>query len=145
MAPEVIKGECYNKKVDIWAFGCIIFELFTLNVCFESKSLYGYVDKIVNKYHGKINLEKYNKRWQDLIDLLLEKNYHKRPDIEKVYELIININNKMRRIYESEIRRVNENQIKIMKSKVILFNKYFQSIVFVVGDSNIGKTSFIER
>ena len=31
MAPEIIKGEKYNNKVDIWSLGCIIHELCTLN------------------------------------------------------------------------------------------------------------------
>ena len=128
MAPEVIKGESYNKKVDIWAFGCIIYELFTLKVCFESKCLYGYVDNIINKPHGKINMEKYNSKWQELIDLLLRKNYHERPDIDKIYELIININNdnnsefkgkKMRRLTtdDEKIDKIREEIIG-MRSKI---------------------------
>ena len=35
MAPEMINGQKYNKKVDIWALGCILYELFTLNLCFD--------------------------------------------------------------------------------------------------------------
>ena len=31
MAPEMIKGEKYNEKIDIWALGCIIYEL--LSIC----------------------------------------------------------------------------------------------------------------
>ena len=91
MSPEVIKGENYNKKVDIWAFGCIIYELFTLNVCFESKSLYGFVDNILNKKHGKINLDIYNSKWQELIDLLLNKNYKNRPDINELYKIVLEL------------------------------------------------------
>ena len=133
MAPEVIKGESYNKKVDIWAFGCIIYELFTLKVCFESKSLLGYVDNIIYKPHGKINMEKYNSKWQELIDLLLRKNYHERPDIDKIYELIININNdnefkgkKMRRLsfHDVEIGKFKDEMIG-MRSKIRLFNIIF--------------------
>ena len=91
MSPEVIKGENYNKKVDIWAFGCIIYELFTLNVCFESKSLYGFVNNILNKNHGKINLKIYNSKWQELIDKLLNKDYKKRPDINELYNLLLKL------------------------------------------------------
>jgi len=91
MAPEVIKGDKYNNKVDIWALGCIIYELLTLNVCFEGKGLYGIIDKIVNKPHGKIDTNKYNHKWQDIIDLLLKKDFKKRPDINEVYNLIISL------------------------------------------------------
>ena len=28
MAPELISGEKYNNKIDIWALGCVIYELF---------------------------------------------------------------------------------------------------------------------
>lgn len=31
-APELQKSETYTKKSDIWALGCIIYELFTINV-----------------------------------------------------------------------------------------------------------------
>lgn len=78
MAPKVVQGKNYNNKVDIWSFGCIIYELLTLNACFQSKSLYGFVDMIINKSHGTINKEIYNPKWQDLFDLLLEKDNKKR-------------------------------------------------------------------
>ena len=135
MAPEVIKGESYNKKVDIWAFGCIIYELFTLKVCFESKSLFGYVDNIINKPHGKINMEKYNSKWQELIDLLLKKKYNERPDIDKIYELIININKDNNSKFKGKIMRrltidddefdLFEEEIIGMRSKIRLFNIIF--------------------
>ena len=53
MAPEIIKGEEYNNEVDIWSYGCIIYELITLKVCFESKSRFGYVDNITKKKSWK--------------------------------------------------------------------------------------------
>ena len=148
MAPEIIKGENYNKKVDIWAFGCIIYELFTLEVCFESKSLFDYVDKITNKQHGKINLEKYNSKWQELIDLLLKKNYHERPDIDELYGLIININKKSKMKGKIMEHLTDYNKIKLrknMRSKIIFFIIIFFNIVFIVGESSIGKTSFFMR
>lgn len=30
MAPEVIRGEPYGKKADIWALGCALYELVML-------------------------------------------------------------------------------------------------------------------
>lgn len=109
MAPEVIKGETYNDKVDIWAFGCIIYELLTLKVCFESKSLYGFVDNITKKKHGKIDLTIYNSKWQELIDLLLNKNYKKRPNINELNVILIKLGNKINFKKNIIIGRVNNN------------------------------------
>ena len=81
-APEIIKGIKYNNKVDIYAFGCIIYELFTLNEY--------YIDKIIEKKEGKINIEIYNPKWQTLIDLLLIDDYHKRPTAEEIYNYVSN-------------------------------------------------------
>ena len=87
MAPEVVKGEDYNTKVDIWDFGCIIYELLTLKICFDGKDLSS-IPKILSGKHGTIDINKYNPKWQDLINLLLKLDYKERPDIEWVYNFI---------------------------------------------------------
>ena len=80
-APEIELEERYTNKVDIYAFGCIIYELFTLNKY--------YIDKIINEKDCKIDTNCYTTKWQKLIDLLLEKNYKKRLNIEETYNYII--------------------------------------------------------
>ena len=79
MAPEIEKGERYNTKVDIYSFGCIIYELFTLNKYNTDK---------FDKKDCRINTDIYNPKWQELIDLLLKEDYHERPDIEEIYNMI---------------------------------------------------------
>ena len=91
MAPEIIKGENYTNKVDIWSLGCIIYELCTLNLCFEYDSYKGLINKILKGEHGKINLNIYDIEYQNLIDLLININHEKRPDIKEVLNFI-NIN-----------------------------------------------------
>ena len=76
-APEIIKGEKYNNKVDIYALGCIIYELFTLNEYYNEK-----------KENPTINTDIYNPKWQKLIDLTLQNDYNKRPTIEEIYNYI---------------------------------------------------------
>ena len=89
-SPELIKGEQYNNKVDIWALGCIIYELFTLKKCFDCEYDFGLYNNILNNYHGLID-RKYNIKWQNLIDSLLDKNYEKRPDINEICDLLKNL------------------------------------------------------
>ena len=98
MAPEIIKGEKYNNKVDIWSLGCIIYELCTLNYCFFDTSIFGLCNKIVNEKHGKIDLNKYENDFQNLIDNMLNKNYKIRPNINEVYNSFNHIFNKINKI-----------------------------------------------
>ena len=87
MAPEVINGEKYNTKVDTWGFGHFIYKLLTRKLSFEGKNL-SCIPKITSVKHGIIDTNKYNSKWQELIDLLLKLNYNDRPDIEWSYNFI---------------------------------------------------------
>ena len=69
MTQEIIKDGKYNKKSDIYSLGCIIYELFNLNIYSRDKSF----DEI-----RKINSDIYNNKWQKLIDSLLQPDYKKR-------------------------------------------------------------------
>ena len=88
MAPEILKGEKYNYKVDIWSLGAIIYELCTSNIYYE------------NNTNGKINSSIYGNDLQNLIDSLLEKDYSKRPNIDEVYKII-----------EKSIKQYDESEI----------------------------------
>ena len=72
---RILKKVRYNKSVDIYALGCVLYELFTFRNYFD--------DRIRNKIE-KINLEFYDKKWQKLIDSMLAIEYHERPSIEEV-------------------------------------------------------------
>ena len=84
MAPEIINYNKYSKKVDIWSLGCIIYELCTLNRCFDSYNIIELGKKIDSGIHGKIDLNYYNDYLQNIIDLSLKKNDNERPNIEDI-------------------------------------------------------------
>ena len=88
MAPEIINGEKYNTKVDIWALGCIIHELCTLNYCFNGSSLSALMNRILECKYEKIDSKNYGLDLQNLIDLLLKENYKQRPIIDEVIKII---------------------------------------------------------
>ena len=80
MAPEMLKAIGnnqirYNKKVDIYALGCVIYELIHFSNYFD--------DKMDNNVQT-INLNNYDEKWQKLIDSMLTKDYHERPSIDVI-------------------------------------------------------------
>ena len=92
MAPEVLSGKEYNNKVDIWALGCIIHELCTLNNCFGGSSINETINNINNSKHEKIDVNFYGSFLQELIDSCFEENYEKRPTADYI---LTSIKNKM--------------------------------------------------
>jgi NIMA (never in mitosis gene a)-related kinase len=83
MAPEMLINSKYTNKVDIWALGCILYELCTLNYCFDN-----IIYIIENKNTKKINLKYYNSKLQNLIDILL-KTENERPNILIMFYLYL--------------------------------------------------------
>jgi NIMA (never in mitosis gene a)-related kinase len=75
MAPEILRNEKYSNKVDIYALGCIIYELCTLNFYFG------------NKTEGKIDVSLFGNDLQNLIDKLVEKEPNKRPCVDEIYKM----------------------------------------------------------
>ena len=113
-APEILENKNYDNKVDIWALGCIIYELCALKKCFNSRN--EIINKIKSqiKFYGRIDLNYYNKDLQDIIYKLLEPNPEKRPNIEEAYNLINNCNNNFN-LDETSLNILNRhnNQINI--------------------------------
>jgi len=48
MSPEVCENKAYDYKSDVWALGCVIYELCTLKHAFDATNLLGLVYKIIS-------------------------------------------------------------------------------------------------
>ena len=96
----------YNIKIDLYSLGCILFELLTL----EEYS----IDKYNNVYDKKIDTYVYNYKWNELIDLLLKKNYNEISNIEEIFSLVSS------KLSEIKDKDINFNKI----DNNIIINNY---------------------
>ena len=108
MSPEMkIKG-IFNEKADMYSLGCIIYELFNLSKYYDDKEF----NQIKN-----IDDNIYNKKWQEIINSLLQSDYNKRMNINEVYDIINDMNYKNIIIGEIYIDKDNINKdIQIINS-----------------------------
>lgn len=80
MSPEVCQNKPYTYQSDIWALGCILYELCTLKHAFHAENLLGLVFKIVQDKQEPIP-DIYSQGLQDLINCLLTKDESARPHV----------------------------------------------------------------
>ena len=83
LSPEICEEIPYNDKSDVWALGCILYELCTFRHPFEANSQGALILKILNSQPDPID-ESYSKDLSNLIYLLLDKNCKKRPSCEEI-------------------------------------------------------------
>ena len=108
MSPEIRKKGIYNEKTDMYSLGCIIYELFHLSKYYDDKE-----DEEVKKIDYNI----YNKKWQEIINSLLQKDYNKRMNINEVYDILNEMNYKNIIIGEIYINKEDINKdIRIINS-----------------------------
>ena len=86
MSPEVCQNKPYTYKSDIWALGCILYELCTLKHAFNAENLLGLVYKIVQDKHDPIP-STYSDEIRNLVTLLLNKNDKERPSALEILKI----------------------------------------------------------
>ena len=83
LSPEICEEKPYNEKSDVWALGCILYEMVTFKHPFNASNQAALYIKILKGKYETINV-KCSNDIRKIIDLLLEKNYYKRPFIKDV-------------------------------------------------------------
>lgn len=81
MSPEQIEEQKYNEKSDIWALGCLLYELCAFRPAFEAQNQLslalkiksGKFDKIPSNYSGEL--------WR-VIRWILTKKVSERPSVD---------------------------------------------------------------
>lgn len=86
MSPEICAAEQYSLFSDIWAFGCIMYELCSREPPFNAKTHLELIQKIrVGKVRPLSSV--YSRELQETIGMCLRVNPHSRPDTSQLLNL----------------------------------------------------------
>ncbi|XP_013083908.2 serine/threonine-protein kinase Nek8-like isoform X1 [Biomphalaria glabrata] len=91
ISPELCEGKPYNQKSDIWALGCVLYELASLKRAFEAANLPALILKIMRGTFSPIS-SRYSSHLRDLILSMLHLDPTKRPTINQIMAQPIIIN-----------------------------------------------------
>jgi NIMA (never in mitosis gene a)-related kinase len=84
LSPEICEEKPYNEKSDIWALGCILYEMATFKHPFNASNQGALIIKILNGNYEPLNNKDYSVDLKKMIASLLEKIYLKRPTIKEI-------------------------------------------------------------
>ena len=83
LSPELCEEKPYNDKSDVWALGCILYELCTFRHPFNAKNQVSLILKILKGTHDPIG-NNYSNDLQNLVNSLFEKDAKKRPSCKQI-------------------------------------------------------------
>ncbi|KAF6026571.1 hypothetical protein EB796_015123 [Bugula neritina] len=87
LSPEICQSQSYNKKSDIWALGCILYEMATLKHAFQSSSFNGLLIKIIHGDYGSLPAHFCYQPISWLIEMMLQHNPEDRPTADDIMRL----------------------------------------------------------
>jgi NIMA (never in mitosis gene a)-related kinase len=82
-SPEVWKDQPYDAKSDIWSFGCVIYEMTTLEPPFKANDMEGLFETVTAGIYPPIP-SFYSKELASVIKLMLQQNPSSRPNTDKL-------------------------------------------------------------
>ncbi|XP_038057120.1 serine/threonine-protein kinase Nek1-like isoform X2 [Patiria miniata] len=83
LSPEICENKPYNNKSDIWALGCVLYEICTLKHAFEAGNMKNLVLKIIRGSYPPVS-PRYSYDLRNLIALLFKRNARDRPSVNTV-------------------------------------------------------------
>ncbi|XP_048464489.1 serine/threonine-protein kinase Nek10 [Rhincodon typus] len=89
--PEIVKSEPYGEKADIWAAGCILYQMATLNPPFYSSNMLSLATKIVEAAYEPVPEGLYSHKVFETIKRCLTPDSEERPDVVEVSAMISDI------------------------------------------------------
>ncbi|XP_063776693.1 serine/threonine-protein kinase Nek1 isoform X2 [Pseudophryne corroboree] len=85
LSPEICENRPYNNKSDIWALGCVLYEMCTLKHAFEAGNMKNLVLKIIRGSYPPVSLH-YSYDLRNLLSMLFKRNPRDRPSVNSILE-----------------------------------------------------------
>ncbi|XP_036618632.1 serine/threonine-protein kinase Nek1 isoform X2 [Trichosurus vulpecula] len=85
LSPEICENKPYNNKSDIWALGCVLYEMCTLKHAFEAGNMKNLVLKIISGSFPPVSLH-YSFELRSLLSHLFKRNPRDRPSVNSILE-----------------------------------------------------------
>ncbi|XP_062280769.1 serine/threonine-protein kinase Nek1 [Scomber scombrus] len=85
LSPEICENKPYNNKSDIWALGCVLYEMCTLKHAFEAGNMKNLVLKIIRGSYPPVSVH-YSQDLRFLLAQLFKRNPRERPSVSSVLE-----------------------------------------------------------
>ncbi|XP_056416900.1 serine/threonine-protein kinase Nek1 isoform X2 [Hyla sarda] len=85
LSPEICENRPYNNKSDIWALGCVLYEMCTLKHAFEAGNMKNLVLKIIRGSYPPVSVH-YSYDLRSLLSGLFKRNPRDRPSVNSILE-----------------------------------------------------------
>ncbi|XP_072450593.1 serine/threonine-protein kinase Nek1 isoform X4 [Chiloscyllium punctatum] len=83
LSPEICENKPYNNKSDIWALGCVLYEMCTLKHAFEAGNMKNLVLKIIRGSYPPVSVH-YTYDLRNLMSQLFKRNPRDRPSVSSI-------------------------------------------------------------
>ena len=125
-SPEIINGEPYNYKTDIWSLGVVLYEMCCLKLPFESNNIAQLSIKIMKGKYDPIP-NRYSKNMANLIKNMLNIDQKLRPNINEVMQspLLKNYHNN---------KYANKSSKNLSSNKKPIINSYKSQYNFKINE-----------
>ena len=86
MSPEQFRGEPYGQKADVWALGCVFYEMCTRRRAFDAPNLAALSMQVMKGEHGPLPPQ-HSTALHDILRSLLHPNASQRPSVAQLLSL----------------------------------------------------------
>ncbi|XP_055364123.1 serine/threonine-protein kinase Nek1 isoform X2 [Betta splendens] len=86
LSPEICENKPYNNKSDVWALGCVLYEMCTLKHAFEAGNMKNLVLKIIRGSYPPVSVH-YSQELRFLLAKLFKRDPRERPSVNSILDI----------------------------------------------------------